>query len=196
MDLKKMLNCSAIVLSMACLLACNTKGKADTEDKTSKAYLNEVSTSKQGQAFMEDDGNEMNALKLALTSPDHTTLVKAVQEAEVENALVNVGPLTVFAPTNAAFNKIDKATLEDLLKPEHKSALAGILVHHVAPSNYPLKTLQKNVEKNRKLYMADGQYLDVTTQGDDIYIGGTKIIKSVNVSNGWVHIIEEVLLPN
>lgn len=154
----------------------------------------EVSSTDRGQAFIEDEGKNPNALQLAIGSKDHTTLVTAVQAAGVENSLVNVGPLTVFAPTNAAFDKLDKATLEDLLKPENKSALSKILLHHVAPSNYPIKTLEKNVEKNRKLYMADGHYLEVTKQGDDIYVGGTKIVATVNVSNGWVHIVEEVLL--
>lgn len=113
----------------------------------------------------------------------------------MENALVNVGPLTVFAPTNAAFDKIDKATLDDLLKPENKEKLAFILKNHVAPSNYPIETLIKNVEKGRKLYMASGEYLEVTKEGDDVYVDGTKIIASVKVSNGWVHIVEDVILP-
>lgn len=152
-------------------------------------------SSNKGQAFIEDEGATPNALRLAINSPDHTTLVAAVQAAELENALVNVGPLTVFAPTNAAFDKIDKATLEDLLKPENKSKLAYILTNHVAPSNYPIETLIKNVEKGRKLYMASGEYLDVTQEGEDIYVDGTKIIATVKVSNGWVHIVEDVILP-
>src|SRR5690606_19306912 len=107
------------------------------------------SPSNKGQAFIEDESAEPNALRLAISSPDHTTLVAAVQTANVENALVNVGPLTVFAPTNAAFDKIDKATLDDLLKPENKATLAHILTHHFAPSNYPIETLQRNVERGR-----------------------------------------------
>ncbi|RRO14993.1 fasciclin domain-containing protein [Flavobacteriaceae bacterium 14752] len=184
-------------LALICMIACNSKSNSNPGDETnnSSTNLTEVSSSNKGQAFMEGGSDEVNALKLAINSPDHTTLVKAVQAAGVENALVNVGPLTVFAPTNAAFDKIDKATLEDLLKPENKSKLANILVHHVAPSNYPTKTLEKNIEKKRKLYMADGQYLEVTKKGEDLYVGGTKIIASVSVSNGWVHIINDVLLP-
>lgn len=185
------------VFVVSCIISCNTKANSETSspNKASDKDLTEVSSSNKGQAFIEGDSDKVNALKLAINSPDHTTLVKAVQAAGVENALVNVGPLTVFAPTNAAFEKIDKATLEDLLKPENKSKLTNILVHHVAPSNYPVKTLEKNVEKQRKLYMADGQYLEVTKKADELYVGGTKIIASVRVSNGWVHIIEDVLLP-
>lgn len=187
----------ASVFIMLCLVACNSSEKQTSSDETNdtKSNVTDVSSSNKGQAFIEGDSEAVNALKLAINSPDHTTLVAAVQAAGVENALVNVGPLTVFAPTNAAFEKIDKATLEDLLKPENKSKLANILVHHVAPSNYPIKTLEKNIVKGRKLYMADGQYLEVTKQGEDVYVGGTKIIASISVSNGWVHIIDDVLLP-
>jgi uncharacterized surface protein with fasciclin (FAS1) repeats len=197
MNIPFFLKSSASIFLMLCLLGCNSSEKTESVDKTTdaKTNLNEVSSSNKGQAFIEGDSDVVNALSLAINSPDHTTLVKAVQAAGVENALVNVGPLTVFAPTNAAFDKLDKATLEDLLKPENKSKLASILIHHVAPSNYPIKTLEKNIEKERKLYMAGGQYLEVTKQGQDIYVGGTKIITSVDVSNGWVHIIEDVLLP-
>ena len=119
----------------------------------------------------------------------------AVQAAGVENALVNVGPLSVFAPTNAAFEKLPDGTVEDLLKPENKARLAYILKNHVAPSNYPIETLIKNVERGRTLYMASGENVTVTREGDDIYVGGTKIVASVKVSNGWVHIIEDVILP-
>jgi len=188
----------ASLFLMLCLIACNSSDKSKDSNHSDDIMSDskEVSSSNKGQAFIEDDGKNPNALQLAIGSEDHTTLVKAVQTAGVENALVNVGPLTVFAPTNAAFNKLDKTTLENLLKPENKSALGKILLHHVAPSNYPIGTLEKNVEQNRKLYMADGHYLEVTRQGEDIYLGDTKIIATVNVSNGWVHIVDNVLLHN
>lgn len=182
-----------LVASFVFFAAC--KGSDKETQETANVSSTSSSPSNKGQAFIEDESAEPNALRLAISSPDHTTLVAAVQAAEVENALVNVGPLTVFAPTNAAFDKIDKATLNDLLKPENKEQLALILKHHVAPSNYPIETLQRNVERGRKLYMASGEYVEVTQEGDDIYVGGTKIVGTVSVSNGWVHIIEDVLLP-
>ncbi|PKP26591.1 MAG: fasciclin [Bacteroidetes bacterium HGW-Bacteroidetes-2] len=184
-----------IILSCFLLfIGCKNSDKTEvTVESATESAQN--SPSNKGQAFIEDEDATPNALRLAINSPDHTTLVAAVQAAEVENALVNVGPLTVFAPTNAAFNKIDKATLDELLKPENKSKLAYILTNHVAPSNYPMETLIKNVEKGRPLYMASGQYVDVTQEGEDIFIGGTKIVASIKVSNGWVHVIEDVILP-
>ena len=185
-----------ILLSVVigCFIACNNSSKT-SENSSNNQTSNEASSVKTGQAFIKDEGGTPNALQLAISSEDHTTLVAAVQAAGVENALVNVGPLTVFAPNNAAFAKIDEATLNDLLKPENKGKLAFILTNHVAPSNYPVDMLKKNAEKNRKLYMASGEYVEVTEQDGDLYVGGTKIIATVNVSNGWVHVVEDVILP-
>lgn len=113
----------------------------------------------------------------------------------MQDALVNQGPLTVFAPLNTAFAKLPKGTVETLVKPENKAKLAFILTNHVAPSNYDIKTLKKNVKKGRKLYMASGKYLEVKIEGDDIFVGGTKILKSVKVSNGRIHVVDDVLVP-
>lgn len=178
---------------LGCFVACNNSAKSS--ENTNQITTNDASNKKTGQAFIKDEGGTPNALQLAMQSEDHTTLVSAVQAAGVENALVNVGPLTVFAPNNAAFAKIDEATLNNLLKPENKGQLALILTNHVAPSNFPIEMLKKNADKNRKLYMASGEYVEVTQQDGDLYVGGTKIIATVNVSNGWVHIIEDVILP-
>ncbi len=192
--MKTLIKSSFFFALLGCFLACNNSAKS-TDDTTDQTTTNKVSNEKTGQAFIKDEGGTPNALQLAIQSEDHTTLVTAVQAAGVENALVNVGPLTVFAPNNTAFSKIDEATLNDLLKPENKGKLALILTNHVAPSNFPVEMLKKNAEKNRKLYMASGEYVEVTQQDGDLYVGGTKIIATVNVSNGWVHIVEDVILP-
>jgi len=178
------------------IVLTSCKDNQQSEEATqSEASSTEASSSNKGQAFIEDESAEPNALRVAINSPDHTTLVAAVQAAEVENSLVNVGPLTVFAPTNAAFDKIDKATLDNLLKPENKDQLALILKHHVAPGNYPIDMLERTVEKGRKLGMASNQSIEVTKEGDAIYVGGAKIIGTVKASNGWVHVVEDVILP-
>ncbi len=184
-----------IVAGTMLFVGCKEKSSEDVPVASTDAEEATDAASNRGQAFIEDENSEPNALNIAINSPDHTTLVAAVQAAEVENALVNVGPLTVFAPTNAAFDKLPEGTLEDLLKAENKEKLAYILKNHVAPGNYPIETLKKNVEKGRTLYMASGEYVPVTHTGEDIYVGGTKIVGSVKVSNGWVHIIEDVILP-
>lgn len=153
------------------------------------------SESNKGQAYIDDDSEVPNAFRVALESPDHTTLVAAVEAAGVQNALVNVGPLTVFAPTNEAFDQLPEGTLENLVKPENKSQLAHILKNHVAPSNYPVDMLIKNVEKGRTLYMASGENVEITQEGQDIYVGGAKILGTVKASNGWVHVVDKIILP-
>lgn len=193
--MKTLLKLSLLITVMTCFFACGGNTNKADGSSTSDSVKDNTSSEKTGQAFIVDEGGDPNALQLAMSSEDHTTLVAAVQAAGVENALVNVGPLTVFAPTNEAFAKIDEQTLNDLLKPENKGRLAYILTHHVAPSNYPVETLQKNAEKNRKLYMASGKYLDVTVKDGDIYVDGNKILGTVNVSNGWVHVLDNVMLP-
>jgi uncharacterized surface protein with fasciclin (FAS1) repeats len=65
----------------------------------------------------------------------------------------------------------------------------------VAPANYPIKQLKKEAKKGRKLYMASGKYLVVENKDGDIYVGGTKILKTVQVSNGWIHVVDDVLVP-
>lgn len=184
-----------LMLMSVLFMTCNNNAKTSSTADGDNTSNQEISQEKTGQAFIKDEGGTPNALQLAIQSDDHSTLVAAVQAAGVENALVNVGPLTVFAPNNAAFAKIDEATLHDLLLPENKSKLAYILTHHVAPSNFPIETLQKNVKKNRKLYMASGKYLEVTEKDGDIFVDGVKIIGTINVSNGWVHVTEDVILP-
>ena len=149
----------------------------------------------QGQSAVSDELSSANALQVAKSLDDFKTLVVAIEAAGVEDAVVNVGPLTIFAPVNAAFDKLPEGTVEDLLKPENKSKLAFILVNHVAPANYPDTQLIKEAKKGRKLYMASGKYLVVEEKEDGIYVGGTKILKTVQVSNGWIHVIDNVLVP-
>lgn len=184
-----------LVVGSTLFTGCKQSNANGNESSPAQKENQEASSSNRGQAFIEDESGNPNALRLAIDSPDHTILVAAVQAAEVENSLVNVGPLSVFAPTNAAFEKLPEGTVEDLLKPENQGKLAYILKNHVAPSNYPVETLIKNVEKGRSLYMASGENVSVTREGDDIYVGGVKIVASVKVSNGWVHVIEDIILP-
>ena len=148
-------------------------------------------TERQGQAFIKDDESRPTVLDIAIGSKDHTTLVAAVKAAELENVLVNAGPLMVFAPTNEAFDKLPEGTVEDLLKPENKEKLAFILKHHVTPGNYDKEFLKKF----KKLGQASDQSIQVEVKGDDVYVGGAKIIASIPAGNGIVHVVDKVILP-
>lgn len=174
------------------LLIFSCKNETKTDNSTPVSSTNATSeTQKTGQAFIKDDGSAPNVLQIAIGSPDHTTLVAAVQAAGLENSLVNAGPLMVFAPTNEAFDALPAGTVEDLLKPENKDALANILKYHVTPGNYSKEFLKKF----KKLGQANSQDVMVEVKGDDVYVGGAKIIASIPAGNGIVHVIDKVMLP-
>jgi uncharacterized surface protein with fasciclin (FAS1) repeats len=144
-----------------------------------------------GQAFIENDESVPNVLQIAIGSPDHTTLVAAVQAADLENVLVNAGPLMVFAPTNAAFDALPEGTVDNLLKPENKGDLALILKHHVTPGNYS-KDFLKNF---KKLGQASDLNTTVEVKDGEVYVGGAKIVASIPAGNGIVHVVDAVILP-
>ncbi len=169
--------------------ACKNGDKASTTESSNTTETG--IKAKQGQAFIEDDGSTPNVLNIAIGSSDHTTLVAAVQAAELENVLVNAGPLMVFAPTNDAFDALPEGTVEDLLKPENKETLANILKYHVTPGNYSKDFLKKF----KKLGQANNQDVAVEVKGDDVFVGGAKIIASIPAGNGIVHVVDKVLLP-
>jgi uncharacterized surface protein with fasciclin (FAS1) repeats len=143
-----------------------------------------------GQAGVVDEDSKPNILQIAIGSSDHSTLVAGVQAAELENVLVNPGPLTVFAPTNAGFDKLPEGALDDLLKPENKNKLAKIITSHAAPGTFDIPLLKDG----SKIYMATGQYLDVEVKNGETYVNGSKILASVDASNGVVHVIDDVFL--
>ena len=178
-----------IILIGLAIMGCKSDPEASAQATDSGSGV-EVSK-EQGQAFIKDEASEPNILNIAAGSPDHTTLTAAVQAADLENALVNAGPLMVFAPTNEAFDALPAGTVEDLLKPENKDALANILKFHVTPGNYDKEFLKKF----KKLGQANDQSVPVEVKGDDVYVGGAKIVASVPASNGIIHVVDKVMLP-
>ncbi|MDJ0646432.1 MAG: fasciclin domain-containing protein [Flavobacteriaceae bacterium] len=181
-----------VLLSLFIFFGCK-KTEPTSENKSTSTPIEQES---KGQSAVVDEESDANALQVAKSLDDFKTLVAAIEAGGVEDAVVNAGPLTVFAPTNDAFGKLPEGTLETLLKPENKSQLAYILTNHVAPANFPDTQLEKEAKKGRKLYMASGKYLDVVKKDDGIYVGGTKVLKTVRVSNGWIHVIGDVLVPS
>ncbi|QFZ54281.1 fasciclin domain-containing protein [Oceanihabitans sp. IOP_32] len=182
-----------LFFGFACLtliFSCKNVEKEETSTPNTEQTEKE-SPERTGQAFIEDDGSTPNVLQIAIGSEDHTTLVAAVQAAQLENALVNAGPLMVFAPTNEAFAALPEGTVENLLKPENKAALANILKFHVTPGNYSKDFLKRF----KKLGQANNAYVQVEVIDDEPIIGGAKIIASIPAGNGVVHVIDKVLLP-
>ena len=146
-----------------------------------------------------------NIVENASNSKDHTTLVAAVKAAGLVETLQSAGPFTVFAPTNAAFSKLPKGTVETLLKPENKKTLASILTYHVVAGKISSKDLVKKIKENGGTFSAktvQGDNLTFMRKGKSIFItdakgGKSKVtIANVNQSNGVIHVIDTVVMPN
>ena len=171
------------------LVACNEK--ANPQPEAQAPAKGEESNKVGSQAAVVDNESQMNVVKVAIGSKDHTTLVKAVQAAELVDVLANSGPYTVFAPTNAAFDLLPKGTVEGLLVPDKKKDLANILQYHVA-----VPVLKENMLKDgQKLGMANGDNATISVKDGKIMINDANVVGSVMASNGIVYVIDKVLLP-
>ncbi len=132
-----------------------------------------------------------NVVDVAVGSRDHTTLVAALKAADLVDSLTNPGPLTVFAPTNAAFDKLPKGTVESLLKPDKVEDLRNILEYHVTTSIYQLKDLHDG----QVLGEANGGKVTFHVKDGKVKVNDANIVTSIPVSNGIIHVIDAVLLP-
>ena len=140
----------------------------------------------------------------AVNSADHTTLVAAVQAADLVETLQGAGPFTVFAPTNAAFEALPEGTVETLLMPENKGMLQGVLTYHVVPGRYDAGALAEMIKANdgrAVLTTAAGGTLTFVMEGDAIVVMDAQrntasiTIPDVYQSNGVIHVVDRVLLP-
>lgn len=145
-----------------------------------------------GQSGVKDDESAKDVVKVAAGSKDHTTLVAAVKQAELVDALSNAGPFTVFAPTNAAFDQLPKGTVEDLMKPENKAKLQDILQYHVFVGNLSTTLMQDGQTLNQ----VNGGNITLSKNGDKVVINGkANVVASIPAANGVIHVIDAVLLP-
>lgn len=145
-----------------------------------------------GQSGVSDDVSNPNVVQIAVGSKDHSTLVAAVKAANLVDALSNAGPFTVFAPTNAAFDKLPAGTVEGLLKPEKLDALSDILEYHVF-----VGVLQaENLKDGQTFNQVNLKNITISMQdGKPVINGKAHILASIPASNGIIHVIDEVLLP-
>ena len=177
-----------LIAGICCYLLPGCENKPETANGTAT-----VATEKgAGQSGVQDDASQKNVVQVAIGSKDHTTLVTAIKAAELVDALSNAGPFTVFAPTNAAFDKLPAGTVEGLLKPAKKEDLADILQYHVSVGVYKAETLQDG----QTLGQVNGGNIIVSKKDGKIMLNGTAtIIASIPASNGIIHVIDGVLLP-
>jgi len=144
-----------------------------------------------GQSAVQDDVSAKDIVKVASGSADHTTLVAAVKAADLVNVLANAGPFTVFAPTNAAFDKLPAGTVEGLLKPDKKETLADILQYHVAVAVYKPEMLQDG----QVISMANDGKVTIGVKDGKITVNGANVVATIPATNGIIHVIDAVLLP-
>lgn len=168
----------------------------------------QTSSSKMKEKTVEVGGAPMypskNIVENAVNSKDHTTLVAAVKAAGLVETLMSAGPFTVFAPTNAAFEKLPAGTVETLLKPENKGTLTAVLTYHVVPGKLDAKSIAKLIKDGNgkaELTTVQGGKLWLWMQDNKLWIKDEKggmasvTIKDVYQSNGVIHVIDAVVLP-
>lgn len=132
-----------------------------------------------------------NIVSIATASPDHKTLVAALKAADYVKSVANPGPLTVFAPTDAAFAKLPAGTVESLVQPAKQADLREILKYHVAASVYEVPSLKDGMQ----LGMANGKKVTIRVVDGKVKVNDATIVASVRGSNGVVHVVDTVLLP-
>ena len=146
-----------------------------------------------------------DVVDVAIGSKNHTTLVAALKAADLVNTLKGMGPFTVFAPSNSAFNKLPKGTVEKLLKPESKATLVKLLTYHVVAGNLKASDVLAAIKAGK------GKAVIKTIQGENLTAGlengkviltdskggkATVITTNLEASNGVIHVIDSVLMPN
>ena len=145
-----------------------------------------------------------NIIENAVNSKDHTTLVAAVKAADLVDVLSSEGPFTAFAPTNAAFDKLPKGTVETLIMPENKEKLQTILKYHVVAGKCSAQDISKLIKEGKgkaTIETVSGGSLTAWMKGKNIYLtdengNSAKVtIADVNQSNGVIHVLDVVLLP-
>lgn len=145
-----------------------------------------------------------NIVANAVNSKDHTTLVAAVKAAGLVETLQSDGPFTVFAPTNAAFDKLPAGTVANLIKPENKATLTKILTYHVVAGKFDSKAIMKKIKEGKgtaTLTTVQGGSLKASMKGKKLMLSdeagamSTVTIKDVYQSNGVIHVIDAVVMP-
>ena len=196
---KYFLSLTVVAALSGVLTACsdNSSATSDTTDTTTNttATTNDMPANTTETGVMVGGANMVpskNIVENAVNSSDHTTLVAAVQAAGLAETLSGTGPFTVFAPTNAAFNKLPAGTVDNLVKPENKEQLTKILTYHVVPGALRAADLKDG----QKLKTVQGQELTVKIVNGTVMIDGATVsIADVISSNGVTHVIDGVIMP-
>ncbi len=183
--MKNKLNLLLIALSLI-IGSCNSDKNTTDESATTDATVTG------GQEAVKDDESAKDVVKVAVGSKDHTTLVAALKQADLVTSLSNAGPFTVFAPVNAAFDKLPAGTVDGLMKDDKKADLQNILQYHVTTSSLKVEFFTDGMT----LGMVNGDNITFSVKDGKVMINGTAtIVASIPASNGMIHVIDGVLLP-
>ena len=184
--MKTFINLFSVIIFIA-IFSCNQATDATTQDtSTTSAPL------PGGQENVNDTTSEKDVVKVAVSSKDHSTLVAALKQADLVTSLSNAGPFTVFAPTNAAFDKLPKGTVDALMKDDKKEDLQNILQYHVTLAAQKAESFTDG----QILGMVNGDNVTISVKDGKVMLNNSAtIIASIKASNGIVHIIDGVLLP-
>ena len=178
----------AAVLAVLPVLALGAAACGDDEETagTGGAATQEQAAESSAQPQGED------IVALAQGNQDLSTLVDAVTAAELAGTLQGKGPFTVFAPTNAAFQEVGDAQLQELLEPANKEQLSGILTYHVVPG----ELMASDLKDGQRLETVNGEMLTVRVRDGEVRVGdATVVMPDVDAANGVVHVIDTVLTP-
>jgi uncharacterized surface protein with fasciclin (FAS1) repeats len=183
---------AAAVLSLVVPAGGDAEGEDEEDTASTTAAPAETQPAETAPAETTEEAGGQDIVALAQATPDLSTLVSAVQAADLVETLQGEGPFTVFAPTNEAFTAVGQDTLDTLLAPEGKDQLTDILTYHVVPGELKAADL----EDGQELETVQGGTLTVSVEGDTVRVGdATVAMADVDASNGVVHVIDSVLMP-
>ena len=186
--MKKIISIPIVILTLLLSISsCNSNKKNSGESTTT-----DVSTTTGGQEAVKDDVSQKDIVKIAVGSKDHTTLVAALKQADYVKVLANAGPFTVFAPTNAAFDKLPAGTVDGLMKEDKKADLRNVLEYHVAVGVYK----QENMQDGQKINMVNLDDITLSIKDGKMMVNGTaNVVATIPASNGIIYVVDAVLLP-
>lgn len=180
---------STLMVMMIAAISFTSCNSSDTQNSTPAETENAPAST---TSSAEDNVSQHDVVQVAIGSKDHTTLVAAVKQAELVEPLRKTGPYTVFAPTNEAFSKLPAGTVDGLMKPDQKDALADILQYHVSVGIYKEDMFQDG----QVIGQVNSQNITISKKDGKIKINGTaNILAAIPASNGLIYVIDQVLLP-
>jgi uncharacterized surface protein with fasciclin (FAS1) repeats len=176
------------IMALPLMISCNQVTSGGSEPAAESA----TAATSGGQENVQDEDSQKDVVKVAVGSADHTTLVAALKQAGLVTSLSNAGPFTVFAPTNAAFDKLPAGTVEGLMKDEKKEDLQNILQYHVFMS----ALAPESFVDGQSLGMVNGNNVTISVKDGVVKLNNSAtIVSSIPAANGIIYVIDGVLLP-